>query len=188
MGRDGRPAAAVLRADVGVEGVRRQPAPVRVVDRRERRHLVVSLGLHRLRHQRVPAVRSDHHPGSLGDRRAALGVAADARHPPVVDQDLLDREGSRAAPRPPPRRPRPAARRARSAAGRTLRRAVRRPRGSRDGDGPEVERVPRDRRAVGGLELLEDAPPGERGHRGRMDEVRGHRVAGNVALSTSSTR
>ena len=39
------------------------------------------------------AVRSDHHSGSLGDRRAALGVAADARHAALLDQDLLDGEG-----------------------------------------------------------------------------------------------
>ena len=86
------PASVIFSADVGLEGVGRQPAPVRVVGRRERRRLVVLLGLHGLGDKRVLPVSPDHYPGSLGDRRAVLSVTADAGHTPAFDQDLVDRE------------------------------------------------------------------------------------------------
>ena len=176
------PASVIFSEDVGLEGVGRQPAPVRVVGRRERRRLAVSLRLDRLGQERVLPVRPDDHSGSFGDRRPVLSVTADAGYPPVFDQDFLDRErlaqlraGSNGCldeqrvEHDPPGPVR-------------ARRAVRRPRSPRDGDRTEVERVPADRRTVGGFEPLEDAPPGERGDAGRMNEMRRHRVAGKCGL------
>ena len=177
MRRQRRPAAPVLGADVGLEARDRHVAPVGVVGRRQDLRLVVALGLHGLGHQRVLAVGADHHASALGHGRAALGVAADAGDGAVVHHDLLDGERlahlhpgldrgldqQRVEHRPP----------------RTVgvRRAVGRSRGARDRERAEVERVRRDRRATGGLEPLEQSPPGERGHSGRVDEVRRHRVA-----------
>ncbi len=146
--RYGRPAAAGLGADVGVEAVGGQSAPVRVVGGRQRRHLVVLLGLHGLRQERVPAVRPDYDLGRFGHRVAALGVAPNARHTPVVNQHLLDREGlthlgSRCGGRLDQQS---IEHDAPGAVG--LRDPVRRPRRSRDRHGAEVEGVPRDGRAV----------------------------------------
>ena len=180
--RDRAPAAAPLGADVDVEGIGRQVAPVRVVARLQRRDLVVALGLHGLGHERVLAVGADDDARGLRDRRAAANVSADAGHAAVVEQHLLDGErgahlGARRGGGLEEQRVEhdPA-----RAVGRRV--AIHRPRRSRDRERPEVIGVLHDRRAVRGFERLEHTPPRERGHAGRMDEVRRQRVAGKRRL------
>ena len=143
---------------------------------------MVSPRPHGLGHERVHPVRPDHDACPLGHARSAPGVAADAAHPPVVEQDLVDGEGlaqlgarrhggvhqqrvEHGAPR-----------------GEGARLAVDRPRGPGDAHGTEVELVGGHRRAARRLEPLEDAPAPERRHGRRVDEVRGHRVAGERGL------
>ena len=70
-----------------------QPAPVRVVGGRQRRHLVVRSGSTAFATSEcLPSAPTTTLARSV-TVFAALGVAADARHAPVLDQDLLDREG-----------------------------------------------------------------------------------------------
>ena len=162
---------------VGVEALGRQAAPVGVVHRQVRAPLVVLLGLDRLRDQRMLAVGADHDPRALGDRRAALGVPADAGHRPVVSQDLVDGEALAQL------RTRLDGgidqqlvehRAARAVAVRDPVDRLRRP---GDRQRSEVEGVGLDRRAAGRLQALQQSPALERSHARRMHQVGRHRVA-----------
>ena len=182
MGGPGRPAAPVLRPQGAGEVVDRQAAPVGVVHRHPRRELVIALGGHRLGNQRVPAVGADHDAGALGDRASSVRAPADAGHPPAIEQQLVDREAlpqlgagldggvdqelveDRA-----PRRVR-------------VRHPVDRPRGARELQRAEVERVGLDRRAAGRLQASQQAPALERRDPGGMHEVGRHRVAREARL------
>ena len=166
------------RAEVDLEAaVHRQPAPVGVVGALQPRLLVVLLGPHRAGDQRVQPVGPDDHPGPLGDGGPALGAAADAGHPPVVDEQVGDGEplphlGARLGrgveedlvQHGPPR-----------AVGD---RGVGGPGGAGEGERAEVEGVGVDRWAPGRDDPVEQPPAPQRGHPRGVHEVGGHGVAG----------
>ncbi len=159
VGGEGGPATSLFATDVHLAAVGGKPAPVRVVARLQRRHLVVLLGAHRLRHERIPAVRADHDAGSLGFGGAARRVAPNAGHRAVLDQDLVDGERLAQLSACGDRGPYEQVVEHDPAWAEGLGHAVCRPRGAGDPDRPEVVRVRRDRRTARGLELLQQPPP-----------------------------
>ncbi len=157
--------------DVGLELLHGQPAPVRVVAPLEVRLLVVLVGVDDLRDVRVAAVGADHDASALVDGLAVGVVTADPDDRAVLDDHVFDRE---ALPHLGAccRRgvdedlvEHGAARRVgdRVAVGRTSR--------AGDRERPEVEAVAVDRRATGRDDLVEHAPPLQRGDARRVDQV-----------------
>ena len=177
MGRDRRPAPAILCPDRGVEAGDRQAAPVGVVHRQMRRPLLVLLGFDRLGHERAPSVGADHHARPLAHLHAAAEVTADAGDRSLGAQQLVDGE--------PLAQLRTRLHRCldqqlvqhRAPRAVATRDAVDRLRRAGDRQRPEVERVSLDRRTARLLQMIQQPPARERRDPRRMHEVRGHRVA-----------
>ena len=177
MGRAAPPTRGRARRGRTSRSRRRAGRSSRRSTRRKRRDLVVRLGLHGAAPRASAAVGPDHHPGALGDGPPPCWPRMPVTRPSSTRISSTVKPSRTSAPA--------AAAASTSSASSTVRRGpyavavpVGRARGPRDRDGPEVERVGRDRRAAGRLQPLEQAPPLERGHAGRMHEMRRHRVAG----------
>jgi hypothetical protein len=157
-------------ADVGLEAaVHRQAAPVAVVDRQERRLLVVTPCVDRSRHRRVAAVRADHHGGALAHDHAVLRAlnADDAAvlHQNPVDGEALAHLGARFGRGVEQQLVEHGAARTVGDGG------IRRSRRSFYGDRAEVERIGMNRRAARREKPVEQPPPGERRDGARVDDV-----------------
>jgi hypothetical protein len=84
---------AAFRADEGLEpSAGGHTAPVGVVAAQQRRLLVVTRRTGGAGDHRVDAVGADDDPSPFGDRRAAAVPASHTGDPPVVHEDLVDRE------------------------------------------------------------------------------------------------
>ena len=177
VGRDRRPAPAVLGANRGLEPYARQIAPVGVVHRQLRAPLVVLLGLNRLCDEGVFAVGADHYSGALGDALASLCVPANAGHDSIVGEDLLDREALAELDAGLDRGVDQQLVEHRAPRAVSVRDPVDRLRRTGDRQRPEVERVGRHRWASGLLESLQQTPALERSQARWMHVVRRHRVA-----------
>lgn len=153
-----------------------QVAPVRIIGGEQLRLLVVLFRVHRFGNDGLTSVRADDNVRVLFGRRAILGVTANAddlalllndfsyREPFAdfrsrfgggIDEDFVENCPARAVGD----------------------RACWSARCSRYGELAEVERISVDRRASGCDDAVEKAPSAERVHSGRVNQVRGNRVA-----------
>jgi hypothetical protein len=165
--RDDHPAGSRIELDA----FHVDSAPVGVVGAGQRGPHVVGRGPDAARHERVHAVGADHDLRLLAHRRAADRSAADAHHPLALGHERLDREllahlgtglggcldenviedGA--------------------ANGIGVSDVTRRRRCALEREGPDIERVAADRRAVGPRDLRQQSPALEAGHARLMDVV-----------------
>jgi hypothetical protein len=175
VGRDGGDAAVT--ADQGDHPVDRKVLPEGVEGVLQDGFFVVPGRVDGACHRGVVAVSADHDPGVFDHLGAAVGVAADADHGAVVEDQLVDGErlpdlGAGLGGRVHQHLVEHAATRRESESA-----AVHRTRATRHHDRPEVEGEPPDWRAAARRHLFQQAPSSQRRHPVGLDDQRGQRVA-----------